>query len=67
MTRIPRPKTQERESEGDGQSRMSCTVRAATPNNSFNRTRYGRHRKAGLRHMVHHLSPAIRCLPPRAG
>jgi hypothetical protein len=33
---------------------------------SFNRTRYGRHRKAGLRHMVHHLSPALRCLPPRA-
>ena len=31
------------------------------PNPSFNRTRYGRHRKAGLRHMVHHLSPALRC------
>jgi len=41
--------------------------RAARPNHSFNRTRYGRHRKAGLRHMVHHLSPALRCLPPRAG
>ncbi len=37
------------------------------PNPSFNRTRYGRHRKAGLRHMVHHLSPALRRLPPRAG
>ncbi len=37
------------------------------PNHSFNRTRYGRHRKAGLRHMVHHLSPALRYLPPRAG
>jgi hypothetical protein len=33
------------------------------PNPSLNRTRYGRQRKAGLRHMVHHLSPALRCLP----
>jgi hypothetical protein len=41
--------------------------RSAMPNPSFNRTRYGRHRKAGLRHMLHHLSPALRCLPPRAG
>ena len=27
------------------------------PNHSLNRTRYGKHRKPGLRHMVHHLSP----------
>ena len=37
------------------------------PNNSFNRTRYGKRRKPGLRHMVHHLSPGLRRLPPRAG
>jgi hypothetical protein len=37
------------------------------PNTSFNRTRYGKHRKPGLRHMVHHLSPGLRCSPPRAG
>jgi hypothetical protein len=36
------------------------------PNPSLNRTRYGKHRKPGLRHMVHHLSPGLRCLPPRA-
>jgi hypothetical protein len=47
------------------ESRTSCS--RVRPNHSFNRTRYGRHRKAGLRHMVHHLSPALRCLPPRAG
>jgi hypothetical protein len=37
------------------------------PNNSFNRTRYGKRRKPGLRHMVHHLSLGLRRLPPRAG
>ena len=37
------------------------------PPNPFNRTRYGRQRKAGLRHTVHFLSPALRRLPPRAG
>lgn len=37
------------------------------PNPSLNRTRYGRQRKAGLRHTVHFLSPALRRLPPRAG
>ena len=42
----------------------TCAVR---PNPSFNRTRYGKRHKPGLRHMVHHLSPALRCLPPRAG
>jgi hypothetical protein len=41
--------------------------RAVTPNHSFNRTRYGKRRKPGLRHMVHHLSPGLRRLPPRAG
>jgi hypothetical protein len=30
---------------------------ASPPNPSLNRTRYGKHRKPGLRHMVHHLSP----------
>jgi hypothetical protein len=37
------------------------------PNNSFNRTRYGKRRKPGLRHLVHHLRPGLRHLPPRAG
>ena len=37
------------------------------PNPSLNRTRYGRQRKAELRHTMHFLSPALRCLPPRAG
>jgi hypothetical protein len=39
----------------------------ATPNPSFNRTRYGKRRKPGLRHMVHYLSPGLRRLPPQAG
>jgi hypothetical protein len=38
----------------------------ATPNPSFKPTRYGRQRKPGLRHLVHHLSPGLRCLPTRA-
>jgi hypothetical protein len=33
------------------------------PNHSLNRTRYGKRRKPGLRHMVHHLSPGLRRLP----
>jgi hypothetical protein len=37
------------------------------PNPSLNRTRYGKRRKPGLRHMVHHLSPGLRRLPPQAG
>ena len=41
--------------------------RALMPNPSLNRTRYGRQRKPGPRHMVHHLVPGLRCLPPRAG
>jgi hypothetical protein len=49
------------------EARGKHALSTPTPNHSFNRTRYGRHRKAGLRHMVHHLSPALRCLPPRAG
>jgi hypothetical protein len=36
------------------------------PNPSLKLTRYGRHRKPGLRHTVHHLSPGLQCLPPRA-
>jgi len=38
-----------------------------TPNHSLNRTRYGKHRKPELRHMVHHLSSGLRCSPPQAG
>jgi hypothetical protein len=41
--------------------------RPARPNNSFNRTRYGKRRKPGPRHMVHHRAPGLRRLPPRAG
>ena len=37
------------------------------PNPSFNRTRYGKRRKPGPRHMVHHRVPGLRRLPPRAG
>jgi len=36
------------------------------PNPSLKLTRYGRRRKAGPRHMVHHRAPALRRLPPRA-
>ena len=40
----------------------------ARPNPSLNhRTRYGKRRKPGLRHMGHHLSPGLRRLPPQAG
>jgi hypothetical protein len=41
-------------------------LRAVLPNPSLEPTRYGRQRKPGLRHMVHHLRPGLRCLPPRA-
>ena len=34
------------------------------PNPSLKPTRYGRRRKPGLRHSVHHLSPGLRRLPP---
>ena len=40
---------------------------AASSNPSFNRTRYGKRRKPGPRHMVHHREPGLRRLPPRAG
>jgi hypothetical protein len=54
---------------------LSATVEASSaghqeklrPNNSFNRTRYGKRRKPELRHMVHHLNSGLRRLPPRAG
>lgn len=36
------------------------------PNPSFEPTRYGRQRKPGSRHMVHHREPGLRRLPPRA-
>jgi hypothetical protein len=40
---------------------------ALRPNPSLKTpTRYGRQRKPGLRHMVHHLSPSLRRLPPRS-
>ena len=38
-----------------------------TPNPSLNLTRYGKRRKPGLQHMVHHRSPGLRRSPPRAG
>jgi hypothetical protein len=44
---------------------VTCSARVR-PNPSFKPTRYGRQRKPGLRHLVHHLSPGLRCLPPRA-
>ena len=40
---------------------------ASRPNPSVNLTRYGRRRKAGPRHMVHHRVPALRRLPTRSG
>jgi hypothetical protein len=36
------------------------------PNPSLKLTRYGRLCKPGLRHTVHHLSPGLQSLPPRA-
>ena len=56
--------TRERSSALFTQSRGKAY--ALTPNPSFKPTRYGRQRKPGLRHLVHHLSPGLRCLPPRA-
>jgi hypothetical protein len=41
----------------------AVAARRALPNPSLELIRYGRQRKAGLRHMVHHLSLALRCLP----
>jgi hypothetical protein len=50
-----------------GVARSRAEPAQATPNHSLNRTRYGKPRKPGLRHMVHHLSPGLRRLPPQAG
>ena len=38
----------------------------ARPNPSLKLTRYGRRCKPGPRHMVHHRSPGLQRLPPRA-
>jgi len=37
-----------------------------TPNPSLKPTRYGRRRKPGPRHTVHHREPGLRRLPPRS-
>ena len=38
------------------------------PNPSLNhRTRYGKRRKPGPRHLVHHREPSLRRSPPQAG
>ena len=47
--------------------RRSRSTPPARPNPSLNRTGYGRQRKPGLWHIVHHHSPGLRCLPPPAG
>ena len=39
---------------------------SARPNPSLKLTRYGRRCKPGPRHMVHHRSPGLQRLPPRA-
>jgi hypothetical protein len=48
------------------QATTSSSSAALRPNPSFKPTRYGRQRKPGPRHMVHHRVPGLRCLPPRA-
>jgi len=45
---------------------MSAEGPSPRPNTSLEPTRSGRQRKPGLRHAVHHLSPGLRRLPPRA-
>jgi hypothetical protein len=41
---------------------------AVLPNPSLNhRTCYGKRRKPGPRHMVHHRAPGLRRSPPQAG
>jgi hypothetical protein len=52
-----------------GVARYTPTWRSLVrPNPSLNhRTRYGKHRKPGPRHMVHHREPGLRRLPPQAG
>jgi hypothetical protein len=44
--------------------RLRSTVR---PNPSLNLTHYGKRRKPGLQHMVHHCSPGLRRSPPWSG
>jgi hypothetical protein len=39
----------------------------ALPNPSLNLTHYGKRRKPGLQHMVHHCSPGLRRSPPWSG
>jgi hypothetical protein len=51
---------------GSIRAMQTLVHRAVGPNSSLEPTRYGRHCKAGLRHTVHHLRPALHCLPPRA-
>jgi hypothetical protein len=41
-------------------------LRASTPNPSLKLTRYGMHCKPGPWHMVHHRSPGLQRMPPRA-
>ncbi len=48
------------------ESKCRSNVARVRPNTSLKLTRYGKHCKAGLRHTVHHLSPALQCSPPRA-
>ena len=56
-----------RASRGSSACAQRSRAPPAWPNTSFNRTRYGKRRKPGLRHLVHHLSPGLRRSPPRAG
>ena len=48
--------------------RKPSQVLTARPNPSLNhRTRYGKRRKPGPRHLVHHREPGLRRSPPQAG
>ena len=50
-----------------GHSTAACRG-PVRPNPSLNhRTRYGKRRKPGPRHLVHHRGPGLRRLPPQAG
>ena len=66
------PSSSNRSQRGAGSSRRvlgnstPAGLPSARPNPSLKLTRYGRQRKPGLRHLVHHLSPGLRCLPTRA-
>ena len=68
------PWSSDRSQRGAGSARRilgnptSAGLPSARPNPSLNhRTRYGKHRKPGPRHMVHHREPGLRRLPPQAG